>query len=88
MAEIKIDRSFVMDMETYESDAKIVHATIDLAHNLGLKVVAEGIETEYALNLLRSLNCDYAQGYYLSHPIPAAELVTWLAESAWGCKPE
>ncbi len=88
VAEIKIDRSFVMDMETSESDAKIVHATIDLAHNLGLKVVAEGIETEYALNLLRSLNCDYAQGYYLSHPIPAAELVTWLAESAWGCKPE
>ncbi len=84
--EIKIDRSFVMDMETSENDAKIVHATIDLAHNLGLKVVAEGVETEYALNLLNSLNCDYAQGYYLSRPIPADELVTWLAASAWGCK--
>ncbi len=86
--EIKIDRSFVMDMETSENDAKIVHATIDLAHNLGLKVVAEGVETEYALNLLNSLNCDYAQGYYLSRPIPADELVTWLAASAWSCKAE
>jgi predicted signal transduction protein with EAL and GGDEF domain len=88
VAEIKIDRSFVMDMEASENDAKIVHATIDLAHNLGLKVVAEGVETEYALNMLNRLNCDYAQGYYLSRPIPADELIKWLAESAWSCKTE
>ena len=86
--EIKIDRSFVMDMEESENDAKIVHATIDLAHNLGLRVVAEGVETETALNMLSALNCDYAQGYYLSRPIPADDLIKWLAESGWACKIE
>lgn len=84
--EIKIDRSFVMDMEESENDAKIVHATIDLAHNLGLRVVAEGVETETALKMLKDLNCDYAQGYYLSRPIPADDLIKWLAESSWNCK--
>lgn len=84
--EIKIDRSFVMDMEESENDAKIVHATIDLAQNLGLQVVAEGVETESCLNKLRELKCDYAQGYYLSRPIPAEELEVWLLESGWACK--
>ena len=84
--EIKIDRSFVMDMEESDNDAKIVRATIDLAHNLGLQVVAEGVETENCLNILKALKCDYAQGYYLSRPIPPDELLTWLAESGWGCK--
>lgn len=84
--EIKIDRSFVMDMEESENDAKIVHATIDLAHNLGLRVVAEGVETESTLKMLKNLNCDYAQGYYLSRPIPADELVKWLTESGWYCR--
>ena len=84
--EIKIDRSFVMEMEASENDAKIVHATIDLSHNLGLKVVAEGVETETALKMLKALNCDFAQGYYLSRPVPAAELVNWLGNSGYSCK--
>lgn len=84
--EIKIDRSFVMEMEGSDNDAKIVHATIDLSHNLGLKVVAEGVETEAALKVLKDLNCDYAQGYYLSRPVPADELLTWLASSSYSCK--
>jgi EAL domain-containing protein (putative c-di-GMP-specific phosphodiesterase class I) len=83
--EIKIDRSFVMEMEESDSDAKIVHATIDLSHNLGLKVVAEGVETVTALKMLKSLNCDYAQGYYLSRPVPAAELCDWLNKSGYSC---
>ncbi len=86
VGEIKIDRSFVMDMEESGNDAKIVHATIDLAHNLGLQVVAEGVETANCLNALKSLKCDYAQGYYLSRPILPDELVTWLAKSSWACK--
>lgn len=83
--EIKIDRTFVMEMEQSDNDSKIVHATIDLSHNLGLRVVAEGVETEGALNILKSLNCDYAQGYYLSRPIPANELVEWLKTSNYTC---
>jgi len=84
--EIKIDRSFVMEMEESDNDAKIVHATIDLAHNLGLKVVAEGVETEASLKILKALNCDYAQGYYLSRPVPADELLKWLGKSGYSCK--
>ncbi len=83
--EIKIDRTFVMEMEQSDNDSKIVHATIDLSHNLGLRVVAEGVETEGALEILKSLNCDYAQGYYLSRPIPANELVEWLQTSGYAC---
>ena len=70
-----------MDMEKSENDAKIVHATIDLAHNLGLRVVAEGVETKQSLHDLGVLKCDYAQGYYLSRPIPADELLVWLKAS-------
>ncbi len=81
--ELKIDKTFVLDMHTSEDDAKIVHATIDLAHNLGIKVVAEGVENETALAMLHNLKCDYAQGYYLSRPLPAQELIEWLHNSAW-----
>ena len=84
--EIKIDRSFVMEMEGSDNDAKIVHATIDLSHNLGLKVVAEGVETEASLKILKDLDCDYAQGYYLSRPVPADELIAWLESSGYSCK--
>jgi predicted signal transduction protein with EAL and GGDEF domain len=83
--EIKIDRSFVMEMETSDNDAKIVHATIDLAHNLGLGVVAEGVESEQILKMLKALNCDFAQGYYLSRPVPEDEFVQWLAEAGFSC---
>ncbi len=84
--EIKIDRSFIMEMESAGNDAKIVHATIDLAHNLGLKVVAEGVESERILTMLRTLNCDYAQGFQVSEPMPAQQVPEWLAGSGLGCR--
>src|ERR1700759_5030063 len=68
---IKIDKSFVMEMAVDASDAAIVRSTIDLAHNLGLRVVAEGVESEDAWRSLEALGCDYAQGVYLSRPLPA-----------------
>jgi EAL domain-containing protein (putative c-di-GMP-specific phosphodiesterase class I) len=80
--ELKIDRSFVMAMETDEDDAKIVRSTIDLAHNLGLSVVAEGVENAAVLQRLTLLNCDEAQGYHMSRPVPAAELVAFAARWA------
>jgi diguanylate cyclase (GGDEF)-like protein len=76
--EIKIDRSFVMNMHRDEDDAVIVSSTIDLARNLGLAVVAEGVETEEHWARLADLGCDYAQGYYLSPAIAAGEFVQWL----------
>ena len=76
--ELKIDRSFVMNMLENEDDAVIVRSTIDLGRNLGLDVVAEGVETEAAWGQLRRLGCDVAQGYYLTRPVPAAELEHWL----------
>jgi diguanylate cyclase (GGDEF)-like protein len=68
---IKIDKSFVMEMAVDASDAAIVRSTIELAHNLGLRVVAEGVESEDAWRHLEALGCDYAQGFYLSRPLPA-----------------
>jgi len=76
--ELKIDKSFVINMTEDENDAVIVRSTIDLAHNLGLKVVAEGVETLDALNLLEILGCDLAQGYYLAKPMPSEALEKWL----------
>ncbi len=76
--EIKIDRSFVMNMSHDESDAVIVRSTIDLGKNLGLRVVAEGIEDEMALHRLAMLGCDIAQGYHLSRPLPAKDVQDWL----------
>jgi diguanylate cyclase (GGDEF)-like protein len=72
--ELKIDKSFVMAMERDADDAKIVRSTIDLAHNLGLTVVAEGIENAAIWSLLRSLGCDEGQGYHMCRPLPAAEV--------------
>jgi diguanylate cyclase (GGDEF)-like protein len=76
--EIKIDRSFVMNMPSSENDQQIVRSTVDLGRNLGLKVVAEGVETKDIWRDLATLGCDVAQGYYLTRPIPPEELVTWL----------
>lgn len=78
--ELKIDKSFVMDMEQDENDAVIVRSTIDLAHNLGLKVIAEGVETEGALKLLGILGCDSAQGFHICRPVPAEILITWMKD--------
>ena len=75
--ELKIDQSFVMAMETEADDRKIVRSTIDLAHNLGLSVVAEGIETLPALRLLAQWGCDEAQGYYMAKPMPCDQFLAW-----------
>ena len=75
--ELKIDKSFVMGMAEDDSDAKIVRSTIDLAHNLGLSVVAEGVEDEALLQRLRDLRCDEAQGYHIGRPLPAGEFADW-----------
>src|SRR5579863_6903141 len=83
---IKIDKSFVIHMTQSKGDAKIVRSTIDLAHNLGLGVVAEGVETEEILDRLDDMNCDAAQGYYFSKPLPAEEFTRWVRESPWGLK--
>ena len=75
--ELKIDKSFVMAMERDVDDAKIVRSTIDLAHNLGLTVVAEGIENATIWGLLRALGCDEGQGYHMCRPLPADEMRTF-----------
>ena len=75
--ELKIDKSFVMGMERDPDDAKIVRSTIDLAHNMGLSVVAEGVENIEIWHLLREQNCDEAQGYYMSKPLPVDAFKTW-----------
>jgi len=82
--EIKIDRSFVMNMVDDEDDATIVRSTIDLGRNLGLEVVAEGVETGPIWDRLTDLGCTVAQGYYLSRPLPADELTPWLERRANG----
>jgi diguanylate cyclase (GGDEF)-like protein len=80
--EVKIDRSFVIGMADDPSDAAIVRSTIDLARHLGLEVVAEGVETSEVLDVLAALQCDVAQGFLLSRPLPAAEFDGWLAARA------
>jgi len=80
VSEIKVDRSFVMNMEADEDDATIVRSTIDLGRNLGLDVVAEGVETEQVWDRLRALGCTAAQGYYISRAVPAPELRSWLLQ--------
>jgi diguanylate cyclase (GGDEF)-like protein len=78
--EIKIDRSFVAAMATEANSAAIVSSTVDLAHALGLRVVAEGIEDEATWRRLRAVGCDAAQGYHLSRPLPAGEFETSATE--------
>jgi diguanylate cyclase (GGDEF)-like protein len=80
--EIKIDKSFVIDIENNDNDAAIVRSTIDLAHNLGLKVTAEGVESERAWRKLAAMGCDQSQGYHMSRPLAAHELDRWLEERA------
>ena len=79
--QIKIDRSFVMNLTADENAAVIVRSTIDLGHQLELEVIAEGVENEEIINRLRALGCDCAQGYYISRPLKAPELTTWLANA-------
>ncbi len=80
---LKIDGSFVTKMLTDEQDEIIVHSTINLAHNLGLKVVAEGVEDEQVIARLLSHECDQAQGYVIARPQPAIEVDAWLEDTEW-----
>jgi EAL domain-containing protein (putative c-di-GMP-specific phosphodiesterase class I) len=78
--ELKIDRSFVSQMTSNSRDAVIVRSTVDLGRNLGLRVVAEGVEDVVALRELDALGCDAIQGYYISRPVPADDLIHWLEQ--------
>ena len=84
VSDIKIDKSFVKDMNRDSSDAVIVHSTIDLAHNMGLSVIAEGVESQEVLDMLIDLGCDVAQGYYFCKPQEAEKIKHWLLNSRWG----
>ncbi len=76
--ELKIDRSFMMHAHERRDDATIVRSTVELAHSMGLKVVAEGVENAQGWNLLRRLGCDFAQGYFISRPVPAADVTAFV----------
>jgi len=81
--ELKIDKSFVAHMASDENDAAIVRSTIGLAHDLGLRVVAEGVEDQQTWDVLAALGCDVAQGYFISRPLPALALGEWLDSGRW-----
>ncbi len=81
--ELKVDKSFTMGMTTDASDALIVRSTIELAHKLGLTVVAGGVEDEATLNELRALGCDAVQGFLVSRPLTADDVASWVRESPW-----
>ncbi len=75
---LKIDKSFVRNMDTDERDASIVRSAIDLAHDLGMGVVAEGVESSTVAGLLETLQCDYVQGFHVAHPMPGGTFPHWL----------
>ncbi len=79
VTELKVDRSFVLDLATGEADAVLVRSAVDLGHNLGLSVVAEGVENAVTLQALEDLGCDMAQGFYVARPMPATEFAEWVA---------
>ena len=78
--ELKIDKSLIQSMHVSDGDRIVVQKTIEMGHELGLQVMAEGVETQEQLDLLSSNGCDSAQGYFFSRPKPAKDLVSWLAE--------
>lgn len=84
VAELKIDRSFITSMGANDNDAVIVRSTIELAHNIGLRVVAEGVEDKQTYEMLAALSCDSVQGYYISRPMPPEEFTHWLQQPPWG----
>jgi EAL domain-containing protein (putative c-di-GMP-specific phosphodiesterase class I) len=88
MDELKIDQAFIFNLCKNKGDAVIVQSTIGLAHSLGLKVIAEGIESREVMEKLKQFKCDSGQGYYMSRPLPLNELELWLKESQWGLKSE
>ncbi|MFL6245750.1 MAG: EAL domain-containing protein [Thermoanaerobaculia bacterium] len=83
--ELKIDKSFVLNLsETANDDMVIVRSTIELAHNMGLVVIAEGVESAEAWRILKRLGCDMAQGYYMSRPLRVDAITEWFRTSEWG----
>jgi EAL domain-containing protein (putative c-di-GMP-specific phosphodiesterase class I) len=79
VSSLKVDKSFVAAMDAGDADSEtIIRSTLDLAHNLGLAVVAEGVETQAAFDKLAELGCDHAQGFLITRPLPQDELVSWL----------
>ena len=86
--QLKIDQSFVRNLARAPGDAVIVRSTIDLAHNLGMTVLAEGVEDETTLDLLAQYGCDSAQGHLFSRALTAQELTPWLTESAYAAHPQ
>lgn len=83
LSELKIDKAFVLNLATNQEDSIIVRSIIELGHNLGLKVVAEGIENRESLDILEHLGCDLAQGYLISRPMPSIEFSDWLSQTSW-----
>ena len=82
--ELKIDKSFVLDIGHNKTDQIIVKSAIELGHDLGLKIIAEGIEDEITFEFLKSKHCDIGQGYYFSKPLTPDQLERWMIESPWG----
>jgi len=82
LSKVKIDRSFITDFTHAQNDAAIVSAIIAMSHSLGLRVVAEGVETEEQLRFLQDLQCDEIQGYLISKPMPRDKATDMLAQSA------
>ncbi len=82
--EIKIDKSFITGMTSSEADSAIVRTVIDLAHNLGKQVCAEGVEDDGTWRMLGEMGCDLAQGYWIARPMNARDLLRWLVENSWG----
>jgi EAL domain-containing protein (putative c-di-GMP-specific phosphodiesterase class I) len=79
VSELKIDRSFVMSMDTDPGSAVIVQSVVDLGHNLGLTIIAEGVESERVMAALSNIGCDVAQGYFIARPVTAAAVDAWRA---------
>jgi diguanylate cyclase (GGDEF)-like protein len=84
VSELKIDRSFITNLVVEAQDETIVKSTVDLGHNLGLQVVAEGVETSQVADRLRDLGCDIAQGYGICRPVPFGQFVSWLSTTSFG----
>ncbi|TWX72474.1 EAL domain-containing protein [Colwellia sp. C1TZA3] len=76
--ELKIDKAFILELDQSEKDQYIVQSTIELSHQLGFSVVAEGVENKASLDILKAMKCNHVQGYFISRPIKSAELLTWL----------
>ena len=81
--ELKIDKTFVIGLADDANNEIIVRSTIDLGHNMGLVVVAEGVEDAATLDRLRALGCNMIQGFFISRPVAAADVERWVRESAW-----